>query len=545
MAFPDLTQIERMMRGHNGPRPGDSDYPEVQLPPFAFSERMFLTMGGDVSHKKERAFTIANKATIVIDEQEDINKCSKMGYHALSLDPDCLDAWRNLTKCMNHVSDGDTVICALREIIKFARPFFHDEFTSDPGMFYKISTTRPYIRLLADLASIAYQSERLDLTIYSYEEIIRLNNNDNAGVRYSLLPCYLEAISRHKRLPSFKPVRTVQHAEALINAVLLGTELFEQDCLTVRWAKIILAYEKKENWKDLAKAELKKNPFMFDILFKEKKLSDLKPLAPNGMGYIAGNPSEEVRVNGYMIQECFKDWPELLIELYTLIKGKAPSKKFKEDAFKDLPNIVNESKSEYKESMKALGDMFLDKGREALTQRKFQDAYLNFTLAKRSYTQKSIPSQRTYLHMPFAIVSNRATCAYFLSWFQALRVDVRFTLQMKPDHKNSYTKISKIATAFRAKQLIPELEAIEKDVTENANNKTKEEWEALSKRVIGLLSITALTLAAKDELTDEKKDELIKEGIENMFDPVNVPAASYPILPWLTPADLEPAIPMI
>jgi hypothetical protein len=56
---------------------------------------------------------------------------------------------------------------------------------------------------------------------------------------------------------------------------------------------------------------------------------------------------------------------------------------------------------------------------------------------------------------------------------------------------------------------------------------------------IGLLNLRTIIAARKGRLTDEFLEERIRMGIEDMYTPVNVGADMYPVLPWLTEADLE------
>ena len=97
-------------------------------------------------------------------------------------------------------------------------------------------------------------------------------------------------------------------------------------------------------------------------------------------------------------------------------------------------------------------------------------------------------SKRCYLHAPFVIVSNRATAAYFLKKWKLLRTDLRFTLKIRPDHEKSYSKLPKLAEAFKAKQLVGEFGNIARMV-ENKQVNGEIEWKNLADRVIGLTSI--------------------------------------------------------
>ena len=522
--------------GKEGKRPGDSDYPQFPLPFFITSERMFGNMTSEVSPKQERAFTIANKATTAIEQQK-FEMAEKMAFHSLSIDPGCVDAWRILCKCLNPISDGDTVVCATREVMNFARTTkeVRDAIQSEPGMFYSISTTRPYIRILTDLASTAIQSEQLDVAIMVYEEIIRLNYNDNTGSRDPLLACYMKLLGRIMRFPKTKFVRTFEQVEAFTKLKLSNECIFEDDNLTVRWFNMLRAYAKKGNWKELAKAEYNKNDLMFKVAFDEICVDEIKPMS--SIGYCLGSKSEDVRAKGQMIKEALKDWPSFLIDCYKLIRKKT-NNRFIQYVRENTPNPESELSREYKVKMKTIGETFLEEGRRALRGRDFLQAVQKCTFAKRGFFEAAQPSRRWYLHAPFAVVSNRSTGAAFLSMWNLVRIDTRYTLEMKPDHERSYYALFNIAEAFNAKQLVPEFKKIGEEVKANPK-KTPEEWKELSQMAIGLTSIPALVLAAKNKLTNEDRERLIKVGIDDMYTTVNFGSDVVPVLPYLKESDLE------
>jgi tetratricopeptide (TPR) repeat protein len=59
------------------------------------------------------------------------------------------------------------------------------------GHFWGIGTTRPYMRARMGLAHGLQEMERTDEAIGHYQELLRLNPNDNQGVRDVLLPLLL------------------------------------------------------------------------------------------------------------------------------------------------------------------------------------------------------------------------------------------------------------------------------------------------------------------------------------------------------------------
>ncbi|KAK8835879.1 hypothetical protein M9Y10_040257 [Tritrichomonas musculus] len=529
--------------------PKEEDYPQYRLPTFIFSERSFHALDGELDPAKERAFTIANKVPSAI-ESGNFADANKMAYQAYQLDPLCVDAWRSMVKVLNEYSDGDTIISATRELLYFSRRFYQEEFHQN-GMFYSISTTRPYMRILTDLAEIATVSSQIDVATYCYEEMVRLNHHDNTGARDPLLCCYVKLIGRARRYPnSTRPIRTINHARQLIKCCFddeSNTDhcpLFEKDNLCVRWAELCFMFAEKGNWKKVARREHQKNDLIFQLIFDEVTNEEIPAAAPDmpADSFLVGSKSDDVRARGGWIKEALLDWPDFVIELYRLLRGKV-TPQFEAKVRSIAPIPEEEARSEFKAQMKKLGEEFLDKGRDNLRSKQFDQAIFNFTLAKRSYYETSQPSRRLYLHQPFAIISNRATAAYFLRKWNFLRIDLRFTLKMKPDHEKSYAKLPKLADAYKAKQLVDEFKQIAQMVERKEVN-TEEEWKSLANRAIGLTSMTALAFAAVDKLTEEMKEELIRVGIEDCYTTVNVDLV-HPLLPWLTVDDLEKPIPNV
>lgn len=516
------------------------DYPQYRLPTMIATEQSFLGLQGEVEENVERAFVIANKALPAI-EQGKIDEAERMSYHALSLDPLCIDAWRMLCKVLNQNCDGDTIVCALREVLSFSRQFIKDEFENQAGNFYQLAHTRPYIRTLTDLAKTALRGDQLDVAIYAYEECLRLNHHDNMLNRDPLLCCYIKLIGRLRRHPkNTKPKRTIQQVEQFIDSILYDdVTTFNKDTLSVRWALICLAYIKKENWKQLAKEEYSRDDHIFKVLFGEINIPRLPPPnleMPNG--FIIGSKMAEVRCYGY-IKEAMEDWPDLLIDLRKLFIGKV-TPQVAEDIRLNAPNPDNDLHPLYKQQAYRDGEAALAQARTALSNRNFGQAVTLFTFAKNGFDEASLPSRRWYLHTPFAIASNRATAACQLKMWNLLRIDSRFTLMMKPDHDRTYLRLPIISKAFGAKQLDDEFYKIAKKVADKQVSNL-EEWSKLAKTAIGLLSLPAIAFAAAGKLTQEMKDEFIEVGIENMYVTVNVDYEKS-VLPWLKKTDFEPPI---
>ena len=60
------------------------------------------------------------------------------------------------------------------------------------GLFWGQIETRPYMRVKQRLAATFQEADQVDEAISQWEEMLELNPSDNQGVRYELLPVYLQ-----------------------------------------------------------------------------------------------------------------------------------------------------------------------------------------------------------------------------------------------------------------------------------------------------------------------------------------------------------------
>lgn len=514
-------------------------YPQYRLRTFVSTERMFLSQFHGGTPEYIKAFTIANKADDAIDKG-DIAEAEKMAYHALRIDPTCIDAWRIFTRLMNQYSDGDTIICALREILAIAREIFNEEF-EETGMFYKISSTRPYMRLLCEIGNSAQQGDKCDTAIYAFEEMIRLNHSDNMGMRENLLAMYLKMIGRKLRGDETIPIRTIEQAEELINAKLPAADFYplwgeDPDDVIIRWARIMIAYARKEDWKEMAKREYNRSQWAFKLVFNEIESvppSDSQlPLNQFNMR----NDQDMTRKVEEEITIMIVDWPDFVIQLHDMFRK--PDKGFNKKIREKTPNFRYDISRENKSQVSTIMNLFLEKGRQELTAKHFQQATEIFSMCKRSCIEQALPSHRWYINAPFAIASNRATCSAFLGRWDFCRIDTRYTLLMKPDHVRSYERLPKIAQAFYADQLANIFSDMIKEIKSNQET-SPGEWKQYANKAIGLLSLSAIVYSRQGRLDEERIEVFMRIGIEDAYTSVNVPIDLHPILPWLTENDFE------
>lgn len=139
-------------------------------------------------------------------------KAEKYIKKALELEPDNMDA---VSASLDLIEDDSTweYYQKLSEAVKngaklMEKKGFMDE--DSIGEYWGILETRPYMRLLNRYAEFMAEAGMMSLAAREYEEMIRLSENDNLGVRYSLMHVYafLEqeepALELHKRYDGYE-----------------------------------------------------------------------------------------------------------------------------------------------------------------------------------------------------------------------------------------------------------------------------------------------------------------------------------------------------
>jgi tetratricopeptide (TPR) repeat protein len=124
-------------------------------------------------------------------EQENQQKYIETACKALSISPYCTDAYnllawesRDLQEKYFLFQKGLTAAeLSLGELF----------FRENEGDFWNIIETRPYMRSLAGLANCYREMGDLKQAISLFNELLRLNPDDNQGVRYPLACCLLES----------------------------------------------------------------------------------------------------------------------------------------------------------------------------------------------------------------------------------------------------------------------------------------------------------------------------------------------------------------
>lgn len=115
-----------------------------------------------------------------------------LAHKALSVSRDCADAYVLLAE-----EEADTAQRALKYyqqgVEAGKRALGEKYFKENVGYFWGLLETRPFMRALEGTANLWWNLNRRAEATKTYDEMLRLNPNDNQGVRYSLLNLLLES----------------------------------------------------------------------------------------------------------------------------------------------------------------------------------------------------------------------------------------------------------------------------------------------------------------------------------------------------------------
>ncbi|MFA5291899.1 MAG: tetratricopeptide repeat protein [Phycisphaerae bacterium] len=206
---------------------------------------------------------------------------------ALEICPDCVDAYVILAEaCSDPKEAGELYakgVAAGEKLL--GKQFFNEE----AGHFWGILQTRPYMRARLGLAQTFEETGHLDNAIEHYQEMLRLNPNDNQGVRELLLVCLLET-------------KRIEEAEALLK------KYKESRMAMWNYSKALLTFIQKGDSataRKQLKNALKVNPYA------AKYLLDDEPLPPLPESYGLGTEEEGINCAA-ILQSAWESTPEAL-----------------------------------------------------------------------------------------------------------------------------------------------------------------------------------------------------------------------------------------
>jgi tetratricopeptide (TPR) repeat protein len=134
-------------------------------------------------------------------DAEDEKQRIKLAKEALSISPDCADAYNLLAE-----EDAKTLKEATeyyRKGMEAGRRELGEEiFNENDGHFWGYTPSRPYMRSRFGYMECLWEAGACDEAIAHAKEMLKLNTNDNQGIRY-ILSAYLANLERYDDLNEF------------------------------------------------------------------------------------------------------------------------------------------------------------------------------------------------------------------------------------------------------------------------------------------------------------------------------------------------------
>ena len=126
----------------------------------------------------------------------------RLGHKLLKISPLHMDAYTTLGR---YSPDKQVALELFQKALTVGENLWGEEFFEDlMGNFWLFPPTRPYMRALHGIMTIYREMGDTENTIRYCERILELNENDNMGMRYILLPILIEKGDAKKAEKLFK-----------------------------------------------------------------------------------------------------------------------------------------------------------------------------------------------------------------------------------------------------------------------------------------------------------------------------------------------------
>jgi len=161
-----------------------------ELPDWRALEGMLHQLLPGLAH--EGGNTALERAQDLIYEAMEATgaKQSRLAREALAISPDCADAYVVLAE--NAATADEAIDLYEKGVAAGQRAIGRKRFEEYAGHFWGFLETRPYMRARHGLARTLWEVGRRDEAISHLDEMLRLNPNDNQGLRYVLLAWLVE-----------------------------------------------------------------------------------------------------------------------------------------------------------------------------------------------------------------------------------------------------------------------------------------------------------------------------------------------------------------
>jgi len=160
------------------------------LPPLLSFERVLAGLGGKGGEKRS-ALHKAQEMIYDAWEAPTRQRAIALARKALEVSPDCADAYTLLAE-ETAESLAEALELYRKGVEAGERALGKRAFKEDVGDFWGLLETRPYMRARAGLAQCLWGVGRREEAVEHYWDMLRLNPNDNQGIRDLLMPCLIE-----------------------------------------------------------------------------------------------------------------------------------------------------------------------------------------------------------------------------------------------------------------------------------------------------------------------------------------------------------------
>jgi tetratricopeptide (TPR) repeat protein len=216
-------------------------------------ESSLAAFGGGFEDPRERQ---AQEVMYGAWNEQNPAKRINLAHRALAISPNCADAYVLLAE-EEAGSIGRALEYYQKGVKAGEKALGEAFFAENEGYFWGILETRPYMRARAGLANLLWDLGRKEEAQAHYREMLRLNPNDNQGIRYALLGLLLE-------------LNRLDEVDALLGEY--------EDDWSAEWSytKVLRAFQKEgdsQAAQEALKEALEQNPYVPGYLTGAKRLS--------------------------------------------------------------------------------------------------------------------------------------------------------------------------------------------------------------------------------------------------------------------------------
>jgi len=274
-----------------------SSTPLESLPRLPSMEALLASLGGMIQGKRS---LLDQAQDLIYDawEAPTRQRAVALAQKALMLSQDCADAYVLLAE-RTAESVEEAIELYRKGVEAGERALGKRAFKKAVGHFWGLLETRPYMRARAGLAQCLWEAGRREEAVENYWDMLRLNPNDNQGIRDLLMPRLIE-LGRD------------EEAEKLF-------ELYKGDPMAVwKYSRALLDFRKSGDSSAALKslqAALNENKYVPSYLLNRKKMPRYLPDL-----YGFGDENEAV-LYAYGNKAAWRSTPGALEWLAAKVKG--------------------------------------------------------------------------------------------------------------------------------------------------------------------------------------------------------------------------------